>query len=106
VSRQASVAFMDMLRKMESPSITSTSKWADVAPRVADDERCIAVPEAARELMFETYVEAVAKLEKARTAKAEEAFKVRRECSMFASLALHAFRVIIMWVCLWGPSKQ
>eukprot|EP00884_Botryococcus_braunii_P000646 jgi/Botrbrau1/10582/Bobra.0358s0005.1 len=75
VSRQASVAFMDMLRKLESPSITSTSKWADVAPRVADDERCIAVPEAARELMFETYVEAVAKLEKARTAKAEEAFK-------------------------------
>lgn len=68
---------MDMLRKLESPAITSASKWAEVAPRVADDERCLAVPEAARELMFETYVEAVAKLEKARASKSEEAFKVR-----------------------------
>jgi FF domain len=71
------VAFMDMLRNLDNPGITSTSKWAEVAPRVADDERCIAVPEPARELMFETYVEAVAKLEKARISKAEEAFQVR-----------------------------
>lgn len=76
VSRQASVAFMDMLRKLESPSISSSTTWVEVAPRVANDERCIAVPEAARELMFETYVEAIAKLERARTAKAEEGFRV------------------------------
>jgi hypothetical protein len=70
---------MEMLRQVDEPRITAKTPWAEVAARVADDPRCEAVPEVARELMYETYVEAVAKLERARSGKAEGSFKVRRE---------------------------
>jgi FF domain len=68
-------AFVELLRSLR-PAITSASRWEDVAAAVADAPAAAALPDRDRRRLFDSYVEAVRKLERARAARAEADFKV------------------------------
>jgi hypothetical protein len=79
-TRRASLAFMEMLRAAKSPAIALDSAWADVAAQFEGDRRFEAIAEPQRQQMFETFKDALARLEEARLLKeraaASDDFKV------------------------------
>ena len=82
-TRRASMAFMEMLRGARDPSVSAQSTWPEVAPQFAGDRRFEAVAEEQRRQMFDTFLEALAKVEEARAQRqAERAatdFKVSKD---------------------------
>lgn len=80
-TRRASLAFMEMLRSAKSPAITVDSAWADVVAQFEADRRFKAVADPEQRLqMFDTFKDALARLEEAKQLKqraaASDNFKV------------------------------
>lgn len=75
------MAFMEMLRSAKGPAIAVDSAWADVAAQFEGDRRfkAVADPEQ-RQQMFDTFKDALTRLEEAKQLKqraaASEDFKV------------------------------
>ena len=66
------MAFMEMLRGAREPPIEAQSTWGQVAPQFAGDRRFEAVAEEQRRQMFDTFMEALAKVEEARAERRRE----------------------------------
>ena len=79
-TRRASMAYMEMLREAQDPPVSAQSKWREVAAQFEGDGRFEAVAEEQRKQMYDTFLEALAKVEEAREQKrrerAAEDFKV------------------------------
>ena len=90
-TRRASMAFMEMLREARDPPVSTKSAWRKVAPQFEEDHRFQAVAEEQRQEMFETFLEALAKVEESKRQRRWEGaatdFKVR------------------VWRCLTHPCK-
>ena len=75
------MAFMEMLREARNPRVSTKSAWREVAPQFEEDRRFQAVAEEQRQEMFETFLEALAKVEESKRQKRWESaatdFKVR-----------------------------
>ena len=66
------MAFMEMLRGARDPPIAAESTWGQVAPQFAGDRRFEAVAEEQRRQMFDTFLEALARVEEARAERQRE----------------------------------
>jgi hypothetical protein len=75
------MAFMEMLREAKDPPISTMSAWREVGPQFRGDPRFEAVVEEQRQEMFETFLEALAKVQESkmqrRRDRAADDFKVR-----------------------------
>ena len=71
-TRRTSMAFMEMLRGARDPPIEAESTWGQVAPQFAGDRRFEAVAEEQRRQMFDTFLEALIKVEEARAQRRHE----------------------------------
>ena len=80
-TRRASMAFMEMLRGARDPPVSSQLTWAEASLQLQGDPRYEAVAEEQRVQMYETFLEALAKVEatklERRTERAAADFKVR-----------------------------
>ena len=80
-TRRASMAFMEMLREARDPPVSTKNAWRAVAPQFEEDRRFQAVAEEQRQEMFETFLEALAKVEESKRQRRWEGaatdFKVR-----------------------------
>ena len=97
-TRRASMAFMEMLRGARDPPVSAQSTWPKVAAQFAGDRRYEAVAEEQRRQMFDTFLEALAKVEEARAQRqAERAatdFKVSPNMCYLCEEAAADFKVI------------
>lgn len=66
------MAFMEMLRGARDPPIAAQSTWSQVAPQFAGDRRFETVAEEQRRQMFDTFLEALEKVEEARAQRRRE----------------------------------
>ena len=71
-TRRASMAFMEMLREARDPRVATRSAWREVAPQFEGDNRFEAVAEEQRHEMFETFLEALAKVEESKRQRRRE----------------------------------
>ena len=80
-TRRASMAFMEMLRGARDPPVSTQQTWAEVSLQLQGDPRYEAVAEEQRVQMYETFLEALAKVEASklqrRIERAAADFKVR-----------------------------
>lgn len=80
------MAFMEMLRGAWDPPVSTQLPWAEVALQLQGDPRYEAVAEEQRVQMYETFLEALAKVEASklqrRTEQAAADFKVGPMCWM------------------------
>ena len=75
--RQAATAvFLEMLREADPP-VTADSKWEEVQRSFRWDPRVKDVTEAQQAKVFSAYVDELGRREQERSAKAEQAFRVR-----------------------------
>ena len=79
-TRRASMAFMEMLRGARDPPVSTQLTWAEASLQLQGDLRYEAVAEEQRVQMYETFLEALAKVEASklqrRTERAAADFKV------------------------------
>ena len=79
-TRRASMAFMEMLQGARDPPVSTQQTWAEVSLQLQGDPRYEAVAEEQRVQMYETFLEALAKVEASklqrRTERAAADFKV------------------------------
>ena len=78
-TRRASMAFMEMLRGARDPPVSTQLTWAEASLQLQGDLRYEAVAEEQRVQMYETFQEALAKVEASklqrRTERAAAGFK-------------------------------
>ena len=66
------MAFMEMLRGARDPPISAQSTWPEVAAQFEADRRFVAIAEEQRVQMFDTFLEALGKVEEARALRRRE----------------------------------
>ena len=66
------MAFMEMLQGARDPPIAAQSTWPQVAPQFEGDRRFETVAEEQRRQMFDTFLEALEKVEEARAQRQRE----------------------------------
>ena len=79
-TKRASMAFMEMLREARDPPVSVQTTWLEVAAQFEEDRRCEVIAEEQRQQMYDTFREALAKVEELkaqrRRERAAEDFKV------------------------------
>ena len=71
-TKRASMAFMEMLREARDPPVSVQSTWLEVAAQFEGDSRCAVIAEEQRHNMYDTFREALAKIEESKAQQRHE----------------------------------